>query len=68
MKEKIMGEGMWWALGFGAIVIFIAIMYPILRTVLNDADAQKPTIPVTMQIEKNVDSTRLLSRSVSNVA
>lgn len=52
MKDKTMAYGIYFGLGFLAIAIFITIVLPVIRDVINDADDTRPTIPTSYNIQQ----------------
>ncbi|WP_150265736.1 hypothetical protein [Paenibacillus tepidiphilus] len=52
MKNDAISTGLFIAIGFLCVAIVIAILIPVVRDVIDDADDNKPTIPSVMLYEK----------------
>lgn len=48
MKDKTIAYALFIAMGIVVIAIAALILIPKIRTMLNDADAQKPTFPISI--------------------
>lgn len=51
MKKDAISTGLFIAIGFLCVAIVIAILLPVVRDVINDADDNRPTIPAAMHFE-----------------
>lgn len=45
MKKDAISTGLFIAIGFLCVAIVIAILIPVVRDVINDADDNRPTVP-----------------------
>jgi len=48
MKRDAISTGLFIAIGFLCVAIVIAILIPVVREVIGDADNNKPTIPTAL--------------------
>ncbi|CAH1217359.1 hypothetical protein PAECIP111892_04399 [Paenibacillus auburnensis] len=60
MKKDAISTGLFIAIGFLCVAIVIAILIPVVRDVINDADDNRPTIPgvsAAMILPTDIDQT-----------
>lgn len=68
MKKDAISTGLFIAIGFLCVAIVIAILIPVVRDVINDADDNRPDIPgvsVTMIQSTELDQTPAVQASSS---
>ena len=67
MKKDAISTGLFIAIGFLCVAIVIAILIPVVRDVVGDADDNKPVIPA-VSFHQSVDSshTAALTHSLSD--
>ncbi|MDQ0195500.1 hypothetical protein [Paenibacillus wynnii] len=51
MKKDAISTGLFIAIGFLCVAIVIAILVPVVRDVIGDADDNKPAIPAVSMVE-----------------
>lgn len=51
MKKEAISTGLFIAIGFLCVAIVIAILIPVVRDVINDADDNRPIIPAVSTIQ-----------------
>ncbi|WP_157261096.1 hypothetical protein [Paenibacillus wynnii] len=51
MKKDAISTGLFIAIGFLCVAIVIAILIPVVRDVVGDADDNKPVIPAVSMVE-----------------
>ncbi len=70
MKKDAISTGLFIAIGFLCVAIVIAILIPVVRDVINDADDNRPTIPgvsAAMILPTVIDQTPAVQASSSFV-
>ncbi|MNC45307.1 hypothetical protein D3C75_942610 [compost metagenome] len=68
MKKDAISTGLFIAIGFLCVAIVIAILIPVVRDVVNDADDNRPTVPgvsATMIQSTELDQTPAVQASSS---
>lgn len=55
MKKDSISTGLFIAIGFLCVAIVIAVLVPVVRDVIDDADDNRPTIPAVSVISHNPD-------------
>lgn len=69
MKKDAISTGLFIAIGFLCVAIVIAVLIPVVRDVIGDADDNRPTIPgVTFNQKLPSDDTRLVGFDQKQVA
>ncbi|QSF46006.1 hypothetical protein [Paenibacillus tianjinensis] len=66
MKKDAISTGLFIAIGFLCVAIVIAILIPVVRDVINDADDNRPTIPgvsAAMILPTDLDQTPAVQAS-----
>lgn len=64
MKKDSISTGLFIAIGFLCVAIVIAILVPVVRDVIGDADDNRPTIPAVSYIQlAPSDNSGLVPRS-----
>lgn len=60
MKDKTIAYGLYFGLGFLTILIFITVVLPWIRSIINEADVNRPTIPTAYHFEKDQESNLII--------
>jgi len=67
MKRDAISTGLFIAIGFLCVAIVIAVLIPVVRQVIGDADNNKPVIPAAVIYQYTGDSQIAALTSLSNL-